>query len=159
MRKDAIALKVSTRRYAYSDWVTFSYGGTDGIGNDRLLGEYGFVEVDNPDDTLTLQTNDESVVIGRNGTIREPSLLPSNARLVESASKLRSVLADPVSIHPPNESDIVDVERAKLAELWRLEKVRMLDEFLLKHSARRETSLPVHLSGVYKDHRYTTTRI
>jgi hypothetical protein len=56
-----------------------------------------------------------------------------DAQLVESASKLRLILSDPVRIHPPSESDPVDVERAKLAELWRQEKIRLLDEFLLTH--------------------------
>lgn len=124
--KDAIALKTTERK---QEWVTFSYGGKKGIHNDRLLGEYGFVEVDNPNDILVLQLHIDSVTIGRSGKIQEASSL--DAQLVESAIKLRLILSDPVHIHPPNESDPVDVERAKLAELWRQEKIRLLDEFLL----------------------------
>eukprot|EP00804_Cyclotella_cryptica_P026223 CCRYP_009794-RD/>CCRYP_009794-RD protein AED:0.44 eAED:0.44 QI:316/1/0.5/1/0/0/2/0/163 len=54
----------------YSSIVEFDYGGTSvGVGNDKLLGEYGFVEKDNPNDTIDLWVNGRSTTIGRNGVI------------------------------------------------------------------------------------------
>jgi hypothetical protein len=59
------------------EWITFDYGGTFGTTNDALLGIYGFVEHDNPNDQLQLllpapQTSGgkrSRVTIGRLGQV------------------------------------------------------------------------------------------
>jgi hypothetical protein len=123
---DAISWKVMSKR---GEWATYDYGGSAGATNDRLLGEYGFVEIDNPNDTLLLELADCHRSIGRNGRMSEPP----NDLVLDSAQELRKALANG-KVSPPDLNDPVDVERSRLADVWRQEKIRLLDELMLKYA-------------------------
>lgn len=109
-------------------WATFNYGGSSTT-NDRLLGDYGFIEIDNPNDSIILELSDRRVIINMLEAVEQPP----DEEVLECAKNVREKLAKPVSL-AADRNDPVDVERYKLAELWRQEKVRLLDWFLRKHS-------------------------
>jgi len=130
------------------EWITFNYGGQqEGITNDRLLGEYGFVEEDNANDRFVLEIGGSYLLsMGRHGryTLKPSSNygggenddeegneeLPTEteirALVITTRDELTSLIEN--ENNPPK--DPVDLERAKLASIWRREKVRLIDEYL-----------------------------
>ena len=110
-------------------FVNFDYGGTfDGCSNDKLLGEYGFVEIDNPNDTIEMTVNGEKFVIGRQGIIIEDIFNASIDEVKGAAKSLRNSLANDVLID--STPDQISTLRINLAKQWRNEKIKLLDEFL-----------------------------
>jgi hypothetical protein len=109
-------------------WITFEY--LDQATNDDLLGLYGFVEHDNPNDTMQLfcleDKGDRLITVGRKGHCQQDV---SPKVLVASAQQTRERLAAPAAA-PVKDDDSVDIARATLAENWRREKIRLLDEVL-----------------------------
>jgi len=116
----------------------FCYGGLSGISNDRLLLEYGFVEVDNPGDThrIRVGTGNKStqaadvIVLGRYGKVLQASVQPSEV----------TAAVDAVLDSLWGTSDIaeflteVQQERWRLATTWRREKIRILEEYRTKNT-------------------------
>lgn len=127
---DRIALKGESM--SPDEFVTFDYGGaSQGIDNNRLLGEYGFVEEDNPSDTLGVKVGRGTVTIGRRGIVHyPPSLMKDEEEVRLAARKTRDNLLLAASVASTESNDAIDSERANLAALWRKEKIRLLDEYL-----------------------------
>lgn len=109
------------------DWVTFDYGGELGATNDRLLGVFGFVEIDNPNDTFEVELKNGSfATIGRFGQVQGGNDVKMDDAVL-AASNARERL---LSFTAENPSDSTDFTRAQVAESWRSEKIRLLDELL-----------------------------
>jgi len=126
--RDGVVLKG-----AVSGNVEFDYGGKkNGICNDKLLGEYGFVEVDNPNDLFEAVVADGVVVsVGRYGVVRERTAdLCDDEQLLESARKSRCALMAGLHDVP---KDPIGAGRFKMAAQWRNEKIRLLDEYINLH--------------------------
>ena len=127
--KDSIVFKEArTKNILVLDdkWITFDYGG---INNDRLLGEYGFVEIDNPNDTFDLKINEcRTITLGRRGIIIDHSN-ETNEMIVNAAYEMRKNLGEPLDEIVCSD-DPFDIEIAAAAQLWRQEKIRILDEYL-----------------------------
>ena len=110
-------------------WVTYDYGGVTGINNDRLLGEYGFIEIDNPNDTFELDiVHGETVILGRHGVILDRAN-QTNEKILHAAINIRKVFAERFN-SDVDFNDPFDIECAAVAQLWRQEKVRLIDEFM-----------------------------
>jgi len=127
--------------------VNFDYGGASkGIGNDKLLGVYGFVEENNPNDTLKLRVGKHvttTITIGRKGTLltkdHHCTLHEISLALEELREKLLDLNDSDKHNHIPERSDPIGVQRHRLAAQWRKEKIRLLDEFSAVHSPSFET--------------------
>ena len=135
-----------------AEWITFDYGGETGITNDHLLGVYGFVEVDNPNDTIDLElnSNDQTVItVGRYGQIiggssagnRERQynngdivMLSQHDQILYTAEQTRRKLLEREDLLSADEakSSNCDPLLADVANAWRREKIRLLDELLDK---------------------------
>lgn len=133
--QDNIVLKTSpstenANESAEADkFVNFDYGGSiEGCSNDKLLGEYGFVEEDNPNDYIDFTLRGTGVTLRRHGLLD-----CSNAHVLDevkiAAKELRKSLAL-VGMRDDATTDEIDVQRSSLASQWRNEKIRLLDEFL-----------------------------
>jgi hypothetical protein len=133
--QDNIVLKTSpstenANESAETDkFVNFDYGGSiEGCSNDKLLGEYGFVEEDNPNDYIDFTLRGTGVTLRRHGLLD-----CSNAHVLDevkiAAKELRKSLAL-VGMRDDATTDEIDVQRSSLASQWRNEKIRLLDEFL-----------------------------
>ena len=129
--RDGIVLKGG----AGSGNVEFDYGGRNGICNDKLLGEFGFVEVDNPNDILEVAVAGDIVVnFGRYGVVNKSAAEISDDEILESARKARCALVAGFSSQTSVPTDPIAVGRFKMASQWRNEKIRLLDEYIHLHS-------------------------
>ena len=129
-----------------AEWITYDYGGETGITNDHLLGVYGFVEVDNPNDTIDLElnNNDQTILtVGRYGRIIGEStavgngdiaMLSQHDQILYAAEQTRRKLLERGDLLSTEEakSSIFDPMQADIANVWRREKIRLLDELLEK---------------------------
>lgn len=119
-------------------WITFDYGGAaEGITNDRLLGEYGFVEEDNPNDTLVIEVGDAVLTLGRHGRrgLTGGGKLHTEGDVRDAIEATRAALA--ASQVPVDSRDPNDAILAGLAAQWRREKRRLLDEVSSEHELPR----------------------
>lgn len=130
---DGIALKGEHKSMPGESLVYFDYGGRQGIDNNKLLGEYGFVEENNPNDILDIEVGEDLITMGRQGVVRSST----NESLVKEKEVTNAVLrarASLLAVGAPKATedlyDTIDFDRAKLAALWRQEKIRLLDEYL-----------------------------
>lgn len=142
--RDEIILKKGDEVATESSFVNFDYGGaSQGAGNDKLLGIYGFVEEDNPNDTMDVQignSEDEQIfiTIGRNGTLKTQLSSSSGEEMKDALRKvtqnihsLRRKFRYLDQMHDSAViSDLVERQRCRLASQWRAEKIRLIDEFL-----------------------------
>ena len=141
-RSSISEMKDSNQITGDSEWITFDYGGETGASNDHLLGVYGFVETDNPNDTIDLELrksdeHDQSIVsIGRYGKIVGDSGSGGGSRsqdyeslLIESAKRARRNILEK-GFHEAITVAQIDPTQADLAKMWRTEKIRLLDEFI-----------------------------
>lgn len=114
------------------DEAFFCYGGSAGISNDRLLLEYGFVEVENPDDTHCIHVGNEStnagdtIVLGRFGKALKTSVPPNEVAAAVNAELARLRHTKDKCFQFTTEAQ---EERWQLAASWRREKIRLLEEF------------------------------
>mmetsp|Transcript_25161 Transcript_25161/g.55818 ORF Transcript_25161/g.55818 Transcript_25161/m.55818 type:complete len:414 (+) Transcript_25161:83-1324(+) len=132
---DSIALKGQRKSIPGESFVNFDYGGRQGIDNNKLLGEYGFVEENNPSDILHIEVGEDIVTIGRHGVVR--SSTRSNESFVKEKEVTNAVLkarARLLAVGTATATEdghiTIDFDRTKLAALWRREKIRLLDEYL-----------------------------
>ena len=117
--------------------VLFDYGGAkNGICNDKLLGEFGFVEVDNPNDSFEVVVDDGIVVnFGRYGVVNKRAADDiSDDELLELARKARCALVAGSSSRTAEPTDPIAAGRFKMASQWRNEKIRLLDEYIHLYS-------------------------
>lgn len=116
------------------DEAFFCYGGSAGISNDRLLLEYGFVEVDNPDDTHRIHVGSgnestqgaDTIVLGRFGKTLKTSVPPNEVAEAVNAELARLRHTNDKCFQFTTEAQ---EERWQLAASWRREKIRLLEEF------------------------------
>ena len=127
--------------------VHFDYGGASkGIANEKLLGVYGFVEENNPNDTLKLRVGKHittTITIGRKGGLLTKDYHCTLHEVTRAVEELREKLLDLNDSdrhnHSPQGSDPIVLQRHRLAAQWRKEKIRLLDEFSAVHSPSFET--------------------
>jgi hypothetical protein len=113
------------------NFVTFDYGGfIDGCSNDKLLGEYGFVEKDNPNDYIDFTVRGTAVKLRRNGRLDCSHVGVLLDDLKSAAKELRQSLAFVDTLDRDEATEEVDILRSSLASQWRNEKIRLLDEFI-----------------------------
>jgi len=119
-----------------NEFAEFDYGGRHGIDNDKLLGEFGFVELDNPNDIFEVVVADGIVVkFKRHGVVNKSAADDiSDDEILESARKARCALVAGFSLHTAVPTDSIAAGRFKMASQWRNEKIRLLDEYIHLHS-------------------------
>lgn len=109
-------------------FINFDYGGASkGVNSDKLLGEYGFVEENNPNDAMDILVGKKLVTIGRRGQVLTAQ--SSLKDIKDAAKKVRDGLLD-TKEGCNSSNDPVDIQRYILAAQWRKEKIRLLNEFL-----------------------------
>ena len=118
-------------------FINFDYGGSEGIGNDKLLGRYGFVEVDNPNDSLDLEIEDgnkkQIITIGRNGVLRtQLEETPGGCTIKEVVHAISDLRLHLLTDGEEDTLEHIESQRCGLASQWRAEKTRLIDEFLEK---------------------------
>ena len=140
IKKDGAASPLSSSAIGEEEaqFVNFDYGGaSQGAGNNKLLGIYGFVEEDNPNDTMNIQIGGKSkriITIGRKGVVHTPLSNEEDCTLDEviyAASDLRGKFLELDQMHDCTKiSDPIEYQRSWLAAQWRKEKIRLINEFL-----------------------------
>ena len=140
LKKDRAASPLSSSAIGEEEvqFVNFDYGGaSQGAGNNKLLGIYGFVEEDNPDDTVNIQIGGKSkriITIGRKGVVHTQLSNEEDCTLDEviyAARDLRGKFLELDQMHDCKKiSDPIEYQRSWLAAQWRKEKIRLINEFL-----------------------------
>jgi hypothetical protein len=131
--QDDIVLKRETtiqNAIGKPDFVHFDYGGSGGCSNDKLLGEYGFIEQDNPNDTIDIYVRGNAITLRRNGRTDNLTSDITIEELRRAARDTRNCLAAFGAADHQTTVDEIDTLRNSLASHWRYEKLRLLDEFL-----------------------------